>query len=420
MAPVGGAGARRRPPGVRCAQSCWSRYLRPQMPALPGFRMPLGSRASLSRSLNRGWALSPGRFRRPGRPRHCGRDTPRNPPQPPRRSARPRGAECHRAAAVRLGVQQQRDVVHLPQTDDELRGVVLRKGVGTLLHHPACRSASVAVGRRDREKPMCAPSGIQSRSFTSSTGGMPVLILCRSCSMCAPRSLSASGRVLSGEELRLLGFAERVLDHAADTARRPAAGRDGPVEVPVAECRARPSSARWPRPGAARRRCTTRSAARPTPASRTMLRSTGTFCSGAMLIRSGSMTSTTCSRSLLLVERDQEGRRGRRAAHELDAHLRDDAEVRLREQPIRRTARSRSRNSCQCCCPAAPPMPVRTTSPSGSTTSSPAATSEVVAVRRVADAAVERVADHAAPARSGRVQHQVGRACRYVVEIEVA
>ena len=57
--------------------------------------------------------------------------------------------------------------------------------------------------------------------------------------------------------------------------------------------------------------------------------------------------------------------------HQPDAHLRDDAEVRLHEELVERSGRGRACRRATSGCPASRPCPVRITSPFASTTSMP-------------------------------------------------
>ena len=101
-----------------------------------------------------------------------------------------------------------------------------------------------------------------------------------------------------------------------------------------------------------------------------MLRSTGTFCSGAMLIRSGSMMSTTCARSSSLSKVTtkvvEAGGRCMSAMPILVTMPRLD----WVNMPSGNGPKPYGK-SCHELLPGTAPMPVRMTSPVGSTTSMP-------------------------------------------------
>ena len=119
----------------------------------------------------------------------------------------------------------------------------------------------------------------------------------------------------------------------------------------------------------------------------------------------------------LLLERDEVRHRCGRALHERDAHLRDDAQVGLGEHPVRvrteavgeQLPRVRSGQRAHA---GAHDLALRQDHLEARLPQ------EVVTVGRVADAAVERVADDAAPPEVGRVEHEDG-VCRLQVLVEV-
>ena len=115
--------------------------------------------------------------------------------------------------------------------------------------------------------------------------------------------------------------------------------------------------------------------------------------------------STTCSRSVLVLERDQVGERRGRTLHQRDTHLGDDAQVGLGEHAIRERAEPVLEQL-----PGIAPGDRAHTGPHdlalGKHDLQAGLPHEVVPVRRVADAAVQRVADDASPAEVGAVEHE--------------
>ena len=81
---------------------------------------------------------------------------------------------------------------------------------------------------------MCPPFGMNSISFISSSDGMPLLIRCRSCRTCAPRSV-ASSRSWWVKNCDARDLQERVLDHPEVRLHHRRRAVDGAVEVPVAQ-----------------------------------------------------------------------------------------------------------------------------------------------------------------------------------------